>query len=61
MNSKCEATYDTVFSNIIELLKFLNPLSEFKFKTITTDNEIGLINSLNKNFPKVERVEFKKN
>ena len=56
MNSKCENAYDIVFCNIKDMLNFINPNSECRFITVTTDNEKALINSLNKYFPKVARV-----
>lgn len=55
MNSKTEIAYDIVFISIKEILTFGNN-EEFYFNTITTDNELVLNNSINKNFPNSQLV-----
>ena len=55
MNSKKEILYQYVFESIIRLLSDDNNIN-FKFETIVTDQEIGLINGIKKFFPNSQRI-----
>ena len=55
MNSKTESTYDLVLENVYKLIN-IGLKTKKIFKCITTDNELGLINSIHKIFPKSFRI-----
>ena len=55
MNNKYEYTYDLIFENVTKLINMGFKDKKY-FKTITTDNEIALINSVKKYFPNVIRI-----
>ena len=55
LNSKKEQLYDLAFHSIIKLLTN-NETLNLDLQTIVTDQEKGLINSINKNFPNVKRI-----
>ena len=55
MNSKKEILYQYVFDSIIRLLSDDNN-NHIKFETIVTDQEVGLINVINKIFPNSQRI-----
>ena len=55
MNSKTESTYDLVLENVYKLINIELKTKKI-FKCITTDNELGLINSIHKIFPKSFRI-----
>ena len=55
MNSKTECAYNEIFTSIKEILTFgLN--KTYNFKTITTDNEDELNNSICNNFPNIQCI-----
>ena len=60
MNSKCENAYNEIFQNIKNMINFKeneNYINEKNsFITITTDNELALINSLQLHFPQSQRI-----
>ena len=49
MNSKAEIAYDNISADIKDILSF-EKNETYNFSTITTDNELALINSLKKHF-----------
>ena len=49
MNSKAEIAYDNISADIKDILSF-EKNETYNFSTITTDNELTLINSLKKHF-----------
>ena len=55
MNNKKESTYDLTFDNVTRLINMGFRKIKY-FKTITTDNEIALINSVKKYFPNIIRI-----
>ena len=55
MSNKIEIIYDMVFKSIIRILT-QNNIYSLDIKTITTDTEIALINSIKTNFPKSQRI-----
>jgi len=55
LNSKKEELYDIVFESIINnILK--EDYNNLNFETIVTDQEVALINSINKFFPNNKRI-----
>ena len=55
MNNKNDCSYDLIFENVTRLINM--GFREIKyFKTITTDNETALINSVKKFFPNIVRI-----
>ena len=55
MSNKTEIIYDMIFKSIIRILT-QNNIYNLDIKTITTDTEIALINSIKTNFPKSQRI-----
>ena len=55
MSNKTEIIYDMIFKSIIRILT-QNNIYSLDIKTITTDTEIALINSIKTNFPKTQRI-----
>ena len=55
LNSKNEDLYNMVFEDVIKLISWQG-LKKINIKTIVTDSERALMNSVNKNFPKAQRV-----
>ena len=55
LNSKKEAIYNYAFSGVLDILT-LNGKIKLKVKTIVTDQEKALINTVTKFFPKCQRI-----
>ena len=55
MSNKTEILYDMIFKSVKRILT-QNNLYSLKFKTITTDTEIALINAINNNFIGTQRI-----
>ena len=55
MTNKTEVMYDLIFKSIKRILT-QNNLYQINYKTITTDTEVALINSINYNFDNTTRI-----
>ena len=55
MSNKTEILYDLIFKSIIRILT-QNNIYQLQIKTITTDTELALINSVKNNFAKSQRI-----
>ena len=55
LNSKREILYEMVFKNVINNI-LQETVSNLKYETIVTDQEVGLINATKKYFPNYQRI-----
>ena len=55
LNSKKEILYDLVFESLVKII-FDNNMNKLTWETIVTDQELALVNSIKKYFPKCKRI-----
>ena len=55
LSNKTEILYDLAFQSLKRILT-QNELYQLNIKTITTDTEVALINTINANFPETQRI-----